>query len=334
MRAGHDSQVIVRAGKGSVRANSGAERPGGAEWAVRAHAVLPVTVRNRRCKVSGVKDHGVLGQLSGCGQRRKSRRRWQRLPGGRGSQAPAHGGHVAGRVLRRCHGAVRHVRAAATNGAAAETRGCSWRRSHGTAGDGLSKGCIGLGDNEASCLLVEDSAIEVFRGVVLEVVSVLVSTGRLRLRVVKVFLVERSNAVGAVLRVLFGVVVHRRHGTQAHRQTVRVLARLVNVQSGVGGLGAEGCGCDRRWDLLDRGLGLTRRWRCDLESIAIAGRAEDAVGGTVGDDSLLGLDARREACGLLDRRLVDGLALRVGIGNHDLGDVGRRLEGGILLLDL
>ena len=71
-----------------------------------------------------------------------------------------------------------------------------------------------------------------------------------------------------------------------------------------------------------------------METVAVAGRADDALGRSVGDDTCLGLDAGREAGGLLDGRLVDRLALGIGIGDHDLGNVGCGLEGGILLLDL
>jgi hypothetical protein len=61
-------------------------------------------------------------------------------------------------------------------------------------------------------LRIVNSAIKILRAVVLVVISVLVSTGGLRLRVIEVLLVEGSNAVGAVLRVLFRIVVHGRHG--------------------------------------------------------------------------------------------------------------------------
>jgi hypothetical protein len=58
-------------------------------------------------------------------------------------------------------------------------------------------------------LRVEDTAIKVFGAVVLVVVVVDLLTGRLGLGIVKVLLVERSDAVCALFRVLVGVVVGR-----------------------------------------------------------------------------------------------------------------------------
>jgi hypothetical protein len=103
------------------------------------------------------------------------------------------------------------VRVAAANGTAAEPRGRTWRRCHSSADNGFSEWCVRLGGDEALALSVVDGAIEILGCVVLVVVGVLVTADGLRLRVVEVFLVERSNAVGAVLRVLFRIIVHRGH---------------------------------------------------------------------------------------------------------------------------
>lgn len=104
------------------------------------------------------------------------------------------------------------MRVAAADSTTAEPRRCAWGRCHSSADNGLSKGCVGLSGDETLALRIVDSSIKILGSVVLVVVGVLVSTGGLRLRVVEVLLVEGSNAVGAVLRVLFRVIVHRRHG--------------------------------------------------------------------------------------------------------------------------
>jgi hypothetical protein len=68
-----------------------------------------------------------------------------------------------------------------------------------------------MGDNKVTSSRVEHSTVLVLRTVVLHVIDICVTAGRLRLRLIKVLLVERSNAVRSLFRVLLGVI--GRHGT-------------------------------------------------------------------------------------------------------------------------
>ena len=95
---------------------------------------------------------------------------------------------------------------------ASEPRRCSRRGCHGTTSDGFGKRSVGLSDNKVTSARVEHGAILVFRAIVLDVVTVDMATGRLGLRIIKVFLVKRSNAVSTLLGVLLRVI-RRRHGT-------------------------------------------------------------------------------------------------------------------------
>jgi hypothetical protein len=88
-----------------------------------------------------------------------------------------------------------------------------------------------------------------------------VATDGLGLRVVKVLLVERSNTVGALFRVLSRVVGRRRrHGAQAHGQAVVGFGRVIDSETKVLGTGGiAGLRGDDSWG-----------WRCDLEAVAVA----------------------------------------------------------------
>jgi hypothetical protein len=149
---------------------------------------------------------------------------------------------------------------------ASEPRGCAWWRSHRTASDGGGEGSIGLSSNKATGVCVIDSAVlVVLRAVVLIVVGVGVAANGFRLRVVKVFLVERSNTLGTLGRVLLWVI--RRQRTQ-DRQTVSVVAEVIDAEALlVCRQRTLRLRCDKSWA---QGLTLTGRRGSDLEAITVA----------------------------------------------------------------
>jgi hypothetical protein len=73
---------------------------------------------------------------------------------------------------------------------ATESRRSTGRGSHGTTSDGLGERRVRLSDDKVTGARVEYSAVLVFRSIVLNIVSVLVSTSRLRLGIIEVLLVE------------------------------------------------------------------------------------------------------------------------------------------------
>lgn len=238
-----------------MRANARRVGPVDTHGAIRTTTALHFSECRRRRKVNRVENVRIILEGSGRGQRRQVRGRRQRLLRG---TAEAHGRVTAGHgqgSFAAGHGARRHrtTTADGTTGlvaVAAEARGSTGRRRHGTTGDGLGEGLAA--NNEVALVGVEDGALHVLLAVIFMLLVVTAASG-LGLRVVKVLLVERPDPVGTLLGVLGRVI--RRQRTQAHRDTAGL--RSLDSQTlrrGTGSLGhiAHGhavCGgvTRRRW---------------------------------------------------------------------------------------
>ena len=114
---------------------------------------------------------------------------------------------------------------------ASESGRSSRRRCHGATSNRLRIGRIRLSDHEVAVTRVEHGPVLVLRAIILVVVGIDMTPDRLRLRVIEVLLVERTYAVGSLLRVFFRII--RRERAQAHRQTVSVAAKVIYSEANI-----------------------------------------------------------------------------------------------------
>jgi hypothetical protein len=117
----------------------------------------------------------------------------------------------------------------ARHATAAEPRWCTGWRRHGPTSNWRSERPAGLSDYKSIGLGIEKCAVKVFGSIILIVIVIGVTTCRLRLRVIEILLVERSNTVGTLLWVVVGII--RRERAKAHRQSVHGAAEFINSEA-------------------------------------------------------------------------------------------------------